>query len=71
MWKRLQQNKPGRQQGLGDGLLNDTTFGGVPYGGVVQTGFMNVEPSPQNDTSRMQPSRPPREPPRGLPPLPL
>lgn len=67
MWKRLQQNKPRRQQAVRDASPTDTTLGGVPYGGV-QTSFMNVDTLPQGDGP---PVRPPREAPKGLPPLPL
>lgn len=70
MWKRLQQNKPGRQRAVGDASPTDTTLGGVPYGGV-QTSFMNVDTTPQGDGSYKPLVRPPREAPKGLPPLPL
>jgi hypothetical protein len=70
MWKRRQQNRPGRLPAVGDTSPADTTLGGVPYGGV-QTSFMNFGTSPQGDGPHQPPVRPTREAPKGLPGLPL
>jgi hypothetical protein len=66
MWKRRQQNKPGRLQAAGGTLPGDALLGGIPYGGM-QTSFVNVDTSTQGDGSYRPPTRPPRDAPKDLP----